>query len=75
MRTAREGENTQSECDLGYRVRVLLKGNNGGKGGNLKVRVSSKLNNNIILSILLFYALPVWDFRNAGTFPENLFYP
>ena len=28
----------------------------------------------VILWIFLFFALSVWDFRNAGTFPQNLFY-
>jgi len=37
--------------------------NNG--GGNLET---------VILLFFLFFAVPVWDVGNAGTFPQNLFY-
>ena len=40
--------------------------------------VGSKVHRNtgtVIFGVFMFFAVPLWDFRNAGTFPQNLHYP
>jgi len=57
--------------------------NNGGRGGNLlNVNVSSNLDRStetgpetVILRVFLFFAVTVWDFRNAEPLSKDINYP
>jgi len=45
------------------------------KSTAVSLKVQPRNTETIILRGFLFFAVPEWDFRNAGTFSQDLFYP